>query len=133
MDPKHELKLMTIEELAKWASSVMDLNQARINWPFETVDFAIADEFADQDDLETVKANSSGWYGIHSVDCGFDSDCVALAVDYYGGGCLQVVSVFSGMGEEGLATELQNAILAAMGFTNEVNGEIRLICEMSRM
>lgn len=127
---KHELKLLTIEELAKLVSSSFTIEE-ELGKPFEAVDFAIADEFADQSDLESVKASSSGWYGIRCVDCGFDSEYVTLAVDYYGGGCLHFVSAFCGIDDETFVKELKKAISGALEFNDDVNENTVLICEVT--
>ena len=59
-------------------------------------DFALSsyDDFNESNqNLEELKASTSGWYGIRTCDCGFDSDEMAVVADYYGGGCLTVSSI----------------------------------------
>lgn len=62
-------------------------------------DFALTScsEFNDSEqDLENLKMSTSGWYGIKTVDCGFDSTDMVIAADYYGGGVAAIRNVYDG-------------------------------------
>lgn len=60
---------------------------------FPNCDFIIADEdTADKVDIDAAVADG-GWYGIKSVDDGFDSDYLMLVSDYYGGGAASMCTL----------------------------------------
>ncbi len=79
-----------------------------------TYDFALSsfDEFVDHDqDLDELKASTSGWYGIKTCDCGFDSSDMVVVVDYYGGGVAILRSIYEGEPEEDIKDEITEEII----------------------
>lgn len=55
---------------------------------FKGCDFMVAYDYNSNETLEDIVQNNSGWYGIKSIDAGFDSNDTVLISDYYGGGCV---------------------------------------------
>ena len=82
--------LGTIDEVAK---ELYKSDEKKFPDRFIECDFAVAEKEdfdLENDDLETIHINSTGWYGIKKINPGFDSrhdDNVDLFADYYGGGC----------------------------------------------
>lgn len=79
-----------------------------------TYDFALSsfDEFVDHDqDLDELKASTSGWYGIKTCDCGFDSSDMVVVADYYGGGVAILRSMYLGEPEEDIKDEITEEII----------------------
>ena len=87
---ENKYMLGTIDEVAKELYKADEKNFAD---RFMECDFAVVEKEdfdLENDDLETIHINSTGWYGIKKIDPGFDSrhdDNVDLFADYYGGGC----------------------------------------------
>ena len=77
-----KLALLSVYELCELLAVNLDCEHLDIK-DFKNCDFAIADEcYVRNDvDLETIKYNSSGWYGIKAVDPGFDSDDIMIITD----------------------------------------------------
>ena len=108
-------KLMTVSELAKYLASKIDIKNPA-NKLFAECDFAIAEisEERSDTDLEGIADDTSGWYGIHSINGGFDSDCLFLMADYYGGGSHQFTSIYDGMTYERIEKAIKNIILGSL-------------------
>ena len=87
-EDKHMLG--TIAEVAK---ELYKINKKKFADRFLECDFALVEKEdfdLENDDLDTIFINSTGWYGIKKLNTGFDSDLydnVDLFADYYGGGC----------------------------------------------
>lgn len=82
-----------------------------------TYDFALSsfDEFVDHDqDLDELKASTTGWYGIKTCDCGFDSSDMVVVSDYYGGGVAILRSIYEGEPEEDIRDEMAKEIIAVL-------------------
>lgn len=81
-----KLALLTINDLCQLLADNLNYEYLNIK-DFKNCDFAFADESYKEDyvDLETVKYNSTGWYGIKAVDPGFDSEDLMIVAGYYGG------------------------------------------------
>ena len=83
--------LGTAREIAEYIvdESFDFTNKFRMEGVLKPYDFAIANEFADEEGetLEKIKIASSGWYGIKQIETGFDFEGINLFADYYGGRC----------------------------------------------
>lgn len=100
----------TIRELAEYLSRSVDIG----NMKFSDCDFAIA-EFDDCDELEIVKWNSSGWFGVKQMDTGFDNEDMILFADYYGGYCSHIKSLYDGMTGEEMIDAIASLIRDTLG------------------
>ena len=82
--------LGTISEVAK---ELYNVNEKIFADRFIECDFAVAEKEdfdLENDDLDFIFENATGYYGIKKIDPGFDNgnyDNVDLFADYYGGGC----------------------------------------------
>lgn len=82
--------LGTISEVAK---ELYNVNEKNFADRFIECDFAVAEKEdfdLENDDLDFIFENATGYYGIKKIDPGFDNvnyDHVDLFADYYGGGC----------------------------------------------
>lgn len=82
--------LGTISEVAK---ELYNVNEKNFADRFIECDFAVAEKEdfnLENDDLDFIFENATGYYGIKKIDPGFDNgnyDNVDLFSDYYGGGC----------------------------------------------
>lgn len=57
-------------------------------------DFCIIDDDSSKCTLQTIRQNASRWYGLKVVNGGFNSDCLVLMADYYGGGCANITQIW---------------------------------------
>ncbi len=85
MKQQGNLTLCTIKEFARM------LTESIMEDAWHDYDFGLSE---DNDDLEYLESGIEGWYGIKSIDAGFDSDCTVLICDYYGGGCAEMCQVW---------------------------------------
>lgn len=82
--------LGTINEVAK---ELYKADEKNFSDRFVECDFAVAEKEdfdLENDDLDFIFENATGYYGIKKIDPGFDNvnyDHVDLFADYYGGGC----------------------------------------------
>ena len=90
MRKEDKYMLGTITEVAK---ELYKIDEKKFADRFLECDFALVDKEdfdLENDDLDTIFINSTGWYGIKKINTGFDNwlgDKVDLFADYYGGGC----------------------------------------------
>lgn len=76
--------LGTASEIAKVIlSDVLKDEHINAKSNFYNCDFVIAEDI-ENEDLATIYHKGSGWYGIKSIDTGFDVDDLELFANYYG-------------------------------------------------
>lgn len=126
--------LGTVRELAEYLATNISADDIRMK-RFNSVDFSILDEiYTDEEleDLEFIASGANGWYGIHEVDCGFDSTDMVLVSDYYGGGSPQLASIWEEDTTDGLAKTIEMLIIGCLEPSNfGVRYDTRLIIEFS--
>lgn len=123
------LMLCTVKELAEYLASGIDQNRVLDNG-FSDCDFAIIENVDGNDDLEYIKSGAMGWYGIKAVDTGFDSDCLILFSDYYGGGCAQFAQLWDEMAcykQNEVENVIKSLILDALTCQETANEDTPLI------
>lgn len=76
----------TVGELASELVRIYYSVESGNNFP--DCSFAAVDEIYET--VEESYENAHGWYGIKSIDTGFDSDRALLISDYYGGGARSI-------------------------------------------
>lgn len=45
--------------------------------------------------LEELRQQAENWYGLKVVNAGFNSDCLVVMSDYYGGGCANIAQIWN--------------------------------------
>lgn len=53
-------------------------------------DFCIIDN---DDAMKELHSKAEGWYGLKVVNGGFNSGCLVVMSDYYGGGCANIAQI----------------------------------------
>ena len=109
--------VMSINDLSSYIVSRINLENV-LKTPLYPIDFAV-DFDAECDDMSILKANATGWYGIRSIDTGFDSCNLCIVTDYFGGGCGQYIEIFDGEDVECAKREISRAIVRAMVFNGD--------------
>lgn len=127
-----ELKVLTIKGLAEEIVNRIDTEHI-LKERFPACDYGVIDvegetEF-DQEELEFLRSGICGWYGIHPVDTGFDSEDLVLVADYYGGGSARLVQLFDGIDKAGAATDICRTIVDSMKFQEEADENTTLLVE----
>lgn len=97
-----------VRELAEFAVQFIELENP-LSSVFPVVDFGTP-EGEVSDDLCEVKSNTSGWFGLRVVQTGFDSDCLFLVSDYYGGGYAQLMQFYPGIERKDAVDVIERAI-----------------------
>lgn len=101
MRQEGNLMTCTVQALAKYLKDhIVTENGEWISIP--ECDFCIIDDDSSKYTLENIRQNASRWYGLKVVNGGFDSDCLVLMADYYGGGCANIAQIWNdGFGVSG--------------------------------
>lgn len=97
----------TIARLAEDIASRINLEDPLDDseWPNASFEYHIGISTADTDDVD-------GWYGLHAIDAGFDSENLILVFDYYGGNCFDVLEICSAFyTQDVLKRELERCII----------------------
>lgn len=58
-------------------------------------DFCIIDDDNAKYTLKELHSKAGGWYGLKVVNGGFNSDCLVVMSDYYGGGCANIAQLWN--------------------------------------
>lgn len=128
---ENNLMVCTVKQLAKYLSSQIDGKNVLKN-KFPNCDFAIIDTDT-FDDLENLRCNSSGWYGIKAVDAGFDSCDLILISDYYGGSCAKICQIFDDMNEilpnDNIESNIKRIVLNTLQYQESANENTYLIVD----
>lgn len=123
--------VMTGPELAKEITSRF-YNGNELKHPFVEVDFAILDgdgySFTEEE-CEEIKWNVSGWYGIKTVDLGFDSDCLVVVADYYGGSCLRIREFHNRISRDEFLEQIDTLIGEVLNVQEVCTPETKLFIE----
>ena len=64
--------------------------------------------------LDDAEPQISSWYGIKNINTGFNSSCIELFADYYGGGCGVYNRIDEEMGREERVDIIEKMILLVM-------------------
>ena len=89
---------------------------------FPDCDFAFANGLTEST-LSEVESKAEDWFGIKAVDAGFDSNCLCLVVDYYGGGCAQMIQIEEEDSRDAIETAILNGIIRAYDYAGYVVGK----------
>lgn len=119
--------LLTMSELAETLVSNLDLHDIR-RIMFLDCDFAVAD-YCEDDSLEEIRHNSTGWYGVKSIDTGFDSDELCLVADYYGGGCAHFLTLEDDLFEKTATHCIAHLIMDTLSVQESVRYHTKLIVD----
>lgn len=97
------------KELVKVISRLVDFDTLE----FPSVDFAEADNIDEaaikEKGLQWACNNAESWFGIKSINSGFDSSSMELLGNYYGGGCGVYTEIYEeGEIEESIKYVLEN-------------------------
>lgn len=58
-------------------------------------DFCIIGDDNAKYTLKELHSKAEGWYGLKVVNGGFNSDCLVVMSDYYGGGCANIAQIWN--------------------------------------
>lgn len=104
---------------------------------FIDCDFALVDKEnfdIEQDNLEFIYTNSTGWYGIKKIDPGFDSrhyDDVDLFADYYSGGCGTYRLIGDWDDSNKIVNVIKDMIIDVLSYQEgTITGDDIIICEI---
>lgn len=104
---------------------------------FIDCDFALVDKEnfdIEQDDLEFIYTNSTGWYGIKKIDPGFDNrhyDDMDLFADYYGGGCGTYRLIGDWDDSNKIVNVIRDMIIDVLSYQEgNITGDDVIICEI---
>lgn len=128
-------KLMKVAELGEYLASSIDTENVLAEL-FPNCDFFIVDadstmQYSD-DEMDYLETTACGWYGIKNTDTGFDSDCLVLIVDYYGGSCMTFTQLYDGIGQKDAIRSIVGAIIESMNVQEcGVTKDTVLYCEFS--
>lgn len=87
MIQKDNKMVCTVGELAQYlCSTIVNKGKNRRALGIETCDFCLTEDYGKNIKTYTEMA-AGGWYGIKVMRPGFNSKCLILIADYYGGGC----------------------------------------------
>lgn len=137
MDNNTRVKIciLTVNELSERLIAEINLKNV-LEKPFPECDFAIAEIKNENESLEAIAETSTGWFGIKSVETGFDSNNLNLIVDYYGGGCANLIEIFNGTEyiKDSVVLDISSAIQKSFDFYGEtVDSETKLIVEFKEV
>lgn len=109
MTTKDNLMLCTIRELATFLTNSISISDVPDSF-CPNVDFSVINDDAEKD-INKIYDNANGWYGLKVIDAGFDSNCLNIIVDYYGGFCASFLEITPDDCEKGVEKALEDAII----------------------
>lgn len=94
MRQEGNLMCATVFELARYLGDniIKDDEGEFISIP--ECDFCIVDDDNAKYTLKELHSKAEGWYGLKVVNGGFDSNCLVVMTDYYGGGCANIAQIW---------------------------------------
>ena len=126
--------LGTIDEVAK---ELYKSDEKHFKNRFIDCDFVLVDKEnfdIEQDDLEFIYTNSTGWYGIKKIDPGFDSrhyDDVDLFAYYYGGGCGTYRLIGNWDDNDKIVNTIKEMIVEVLSYQEgTITGDDIIICKI---
>lgn len=136
MRRQNNYAIMSVRELADVLAREIDMYNVIKN-PFYGCDFAMIDpDIADEiDDIERyAKYETIGWYGIKSVDPGFDSTDLLVISDRYGGGGAAMATLWNDMDayDADPAETIMTCILQTLNMCETAHEASMLIVEFSK-
>lgn len=117
MKVKGNRMICSLSELASFIAGKVDLEKPKES-VIPIISFAVCDE-PGTEDFDEIELNVTGWYGIHRVETGFDSDDLHLIADYYGGGAPMLAHIYNGLSR----SNVKASILIAMSCSMQRNGD----------
>ncbi len=100
----------TVEKLAEFLADGVNTKEP-LKSRIRECDFAVLDDDSDEP-LEVIQTGVSGWYGVKVVkDLGFDTECMHMVADYYGGGCAKFISFLP---DDGLGNSPKEEIMSLL-------------------
>lgn len=129
---ENKYMLGTIAEVAK---ELYKADEKIFENRFLECDFAVVEKEdfdLDNDDLETIHINSTGWYGIKKINPGFDSrhDNVDLFADYYGGGCGTYELIGNWEFKDNIVRTIMEMIINVLSYEGNITKDDIIICEL---
>ena len=123
--------------IAKVAKELYKAGEKKFADRFLECDFALVEKEdfdLENDDLDTIFINSTGWYGIKKLNTGFDSDLydnVDLFADYYGGGCGTYRLIGDWDNGDKIVNTIKEMIVAVLSFQEgDITKDDIIICEL---
>lgn len=130
---KREWNLMcgTIFELAKYLVDNITINDDGEFISIPECDFCIIDDESTKHTLKELCSKAEGWYGLKVVNGGFNSDCLVVMSDYYGGGCANIAQIWNdGFGpSDGTVQDLRQMIEDTLNERESANDDTVLLIE----
>lgn len=98
---------------------------------FKECDFAVApDTWYSTDTVKQISTRAESWYGIKTINTGFDNPALELFVDYYGG-CAGYYCAIETESKKEATDRIEVAMLASMNANDEgVTGDTLLVGEI---
>lgn len=124
----------TVAGLAKYLRDNITFDEDSEFIAIPECDFCIIDDDNAKYTLEDIRINASGWYGLKVVNGGFNSDCLVVMADYYGGGCANLLQIWNdGFGaSEYTIRDLTKLILDTLEVQESARNDTLLIVEFPK-
>lgn len=132
MRTEGKLMLCTASELSEFLAGKIDGHNVLGN-VFPDCDFSILDSDCDMENenLEYIASSANAWCGVKAIDAGFDSDCLMLISDYYGGGCASMATFFDDCNQYySISDSILNLILETLHCFETATKDTLLIVEI---
>lgn len=132
MRTEGKLMLCTASELSEFLAGKIDGHNVLGN-VFPDCDFSILDSDCDMENenLEYIASSANAWCGVKAIDAGFDSDCLMLISDYYGGRCASMATFFDDCNQcYSISDSILNLILETLHCFETATKDTLLIVEI---
>ena len=131
---ENKYMLGTIDEVAK---ELYKADEKIFADRFIECDFAVAEKEdfdLENDDLDFIFENATGYYGIKKIDPGFDNgnyDNVDLFADYYGGGCGTYELIGDWEFQDNIVKTIMEMIINVLSYQEgNITKDYVIICEL---
>ena len=131
---ENKYMLGTIDEVAK---ELYKADEKIFADRFIECDFAVAEKEdfdLENDDLDFIFENTTGYYGIKKIDPGFDNgnyDNVDLFADYYGGGCGTYELIGDWEFQDNIVKTIMEMIINVLSYQEgNITKDYVIICEL---